>query len=166
MNNNDIFRRIRFTFELSDKKVKEIFAMAGLSVTEVQVKNWLRKDEEPEHQNLKNDQLSSFLDGFIIDKRGKKEDAKPAPVVELNNNVIFRKLRIALNLDEQSILDLFDLVHMKISKHELSSFFRNPKQPQYRACQDQYLRNFLHGLQVKHRPDKVVVKTRLTKKSS
>jgi uncharacterized protein YehS (DUF1456 family) len=42
-------------------------------------------------------------------------------------------------------------VDMRISKHELSAFFRNPNQSQYRPCQDQILRNFLHGLQLKYR---------------
>jgi uncharacterized protein YehS (DUF1456 family) len=40
----------------------------------------------------------------------------------------------------------------RLSKHELSAFFRNPTQPQYRECKDQVLRNFLMGLQMKYRP--------------
>ena len=38
------------------------------------------------------------------------------------------------------------LANKKISKHELSAFFRKPNHNSYRPCLDQYLRNFLNGL--------------------
>jgi uncharacterized protein YehS (DUF1456 family) len=44
-----------------------------------------------------------------------------------------------------------DLSGFKISKHELSAFFRKPENRQYRACNDQIMRNFLKGLQMKVR---------------
>jgi len=44
-------------------------------------------------------------------------------------------------------------VDMHISKHELSAIFRKPGQKQYRECKDQFLRNFLYGLQFKERPE-------------
>jgi len=69
------------------------------------------------------------------------------PEDRLNNNLIFRKLRIALNLKDIDILKLYDHVDIYISEHELSAFFRKPTQRQYRPCKDQFLRNFLIGLQ-------------------
>ena len=62
-----------------------------------------------------------------------------------------RKLKIALNLKSDDILELFALANKKISKHELSAFFRKPNHNSYRPCLDQYLRNFLNGLQIKHK---------------
>lgn len=149
MNNNDILRRIRYTFDISDSKMIDIFALAEYNVNRSKISDWLKKDGDPDYLEISSNQLSSFLDGFIIDKRGKREDGKPVPKVRLNNNVIFRKLKIALNLKDDDILELFELVDLRISKHELSSFFRKPTQSQYRLCQDQFLRNFLHGLQIK-----------------
>ena len=70
----------------------------------------------------------------------------------LNNNLILRKLKIALNLKAEDIIAVLNLADLYISKHELSAFFRKPTQKQYRMCKDQFLRNFLHGLQLKHRP--------------
>ena len=97
------------------------------------------------------EKLSVFLNGLINDRRGKKDGEQPKPEKELNNNIIFRKLKIALNLKEEDILDIFSLVGMNISKHEISAFFRSPEQHQYRLCKDQILRNFIQGLQLKYR---------------
>jgi uncharacterized protein YehS (DUF1456 family) len=97
-------------------------------------------------------ELAIFLTGFIVEKRGKKEGEEPKPEKSLNNNIIFRKLKIALNYKDEDILEILDQRGMRISKHELSAFFRHPDQPQYRPCKDQILRNFLHGLQAKLNP--------------
>jgi len=151
MNHNDILRRIRYTFDFSDSKMIEIFELAGCEVTRAQVSNWLKKDDDPDYQGLYDMDLSIFLNGLIIEKRGKKEGPQPLPETKLNNNIIFRKLKIALNLKDVDVLDILSLVDLRISKHELSAFFRKPNQSQYRLCKDQILRNFLHGLQKKYR---------------
>jgi uncharacterized protein YehS (DUF1456 family) len=153
MNNNDILRRIRYTFDLSDSKMIEIFALASHEVTRAEVSDWLKKDDDPSCLQLYDKQLAIFLNGFIMDKRGKKEGEQPKPEKSLNNNIVFRKLKIALNLKDDDILEILDLVDMHISKHELSAFFRNPNQNQYRPCKDQILRNFIYGLQKKYHVD-------------
>lgn len=150
MTNNDILRRLRFTFDFNDTKMIDLFGMAGQQVTRAQISDWLKKDEDPAYLKLNDHQLATFLNGFITDKRGKKEGKQPLPEKRLNNNVIFRKLKIALNLKDEDILEILNLADMRISKHELSAFFRNPEQNQYRPCEDQILRNFLHGLQIKY----------------
>ena len=61
------------------------------------------------------------------------------------------KLKIALNLQADDILEMLQLADFKISKHELSAFFRKADHKHYRKCQDQVLRHFLKGLQFKHR---------------
>jgi uncharacterized protein YehS (DUF1456 family) len=95
--------------------------------------------------------LAAFLNGFITQKRGKKDGDIAKPEKSLNNNIILRKLKIALNLKDEDILDLLNLADFKFSRHELSALFRKPEQEQFRACKDQVLRNFLMGLQLKHR---------------
>ena len=150
MTNNDIIRRIRYTFEFNDTKMIEIFGLADYQITRAQISDWLKKDDDPAFQELLDYQLAIFLNGFINDRRGKKEGAQPEPEKRINNNIIFRKLKIALNLKDDDILEIFKLVDLRISKHELSSFFRNPNQDKYRPCKDQFLRNFLHGMQIKY----------------
>jgi len=65
--------------------------------------------------------------------------------------MILRKLKIALDLKTDDILDLFALIDKKISKHELSDFFRSPDHKSYRPFMDQYLRSFLNALQTKYK---------------
>lgn len=150
MTNNDILRRIRFTFDFNDTKMIDLFGLADYQVTRAQVSDWLKKDDDPAWQKLNDYQFAIFLNGFINDKRGKKEGKQPVPEKRLNNNIIFRKFKIALDLKDDDILEILELVDIHISKHELSAFFRNPYQKQYRQCEDQILRNFLHGMQIKY----------------
>ena len=156
MNNNDIMRRIRYTFDLSDSEMIEMFRLAGQEATRAQISDWMKKEEDEAFQNLYDPQLAIFLNGFIIVKRGKKDGELPKPEKRMNNNNVFRKLKIALNLKDEDILEILLLADLRISKHELSAFFRNPNQDQYRLCKDQILRNFLMGLQKKYRPDPVI----------
>lgn len=151
MNNNDILRRIRFIFDFNDTKMMELFALGGEEATRAEISDWLKKDEDPDFKGIYDKQLAVFLSGLIIKKRGKKEGVQPQPEKKLNNNIVFRKLKIALNLKDTDILEILELAGMKISKHELSAFFRNPDQSQFRPCKDQVLRNFLQGLQIKHK---------------
>lgn len=148
MTNNDVLRRIRYTFDYNDPKMVKIFGMADHQVTREQVSSWLKKDDDPEFENCSDVNLAAFLNGFINERRGKKEGVQPKPEQRLNNNIIFRKLKIALDLQAEDILEILGLSDVHISKHELSAFFRKPEHKHYRACKDQILRNFLNGMQL------------------
>lgn len=64
----------------------------------------------------------------------------------MNNNDVFKKLRVALQLRDDQIVDIMQLVDFRISKSEIGAFFRNADHPKYMDCGDQVLRNFLDGL--------------------
>lgn len=64
----------------------------------------------------------------------------------MTNNDIFKKLRVALMLRDDEIVEILKLVDFKISKSELGAFFRKEDHPNYMECKDQILRNFLNGL--------------------
>jgi uncharacterized protein YehS (DUF1456 family) len=151
MDNNDIIRSIRYIFDFSDSTMNEIFGHANLTVTRAELSEWLKKEDDPDFKAMNDRQMASFLNGLIVHKRGKREGEQPVPEKRLNNNIVFKKLKIALNLKNEEILEILESVDRKISKHELSAFFRNPEQNQYRDCKDQILRNFLHGLKLKFR---------------
>ncbi|MCD4707649.1 MAG: DUF1456 family protein [Candidatus Sabulitectum sp.] len=153
MINNDILRRIRYALDLSDSRMIEIFGRAGEQVTRNQVCDWLNREDNPAYKKCSDAQLSVFLNGLIIDRRGPKDGPPPEPVLRLTNNMIFKKLRIALNLKAEDILEIMTLAGFKLSKHELSSFFRKPDHKHYRECKDQTLRRFLKGMQLKFRPN-------------
>jgi uncharacterized protein YehS (DUF1456 family) len=151
MTNNDILRRIRYIFDFNDSKMIAIFDLADYQVTRAQISDWLKKEEDPAYQKCTDTQLASFLNGLINDKRGKKEGPQPEPEKRLTNNVVFMKLKIALNLQAEDVLDIMKLADLRMSKHELSAFFRKPGHKNYRECKEQILRNFLMGLQLKYR---------------
>lgn len=153
MTNNDILRRIRYVFDFNDSKIISIFSLAGLEVTREQISDWMKKDDDAAYKSLADVQLATFLNGLIVEKRGKKDGPQPVPEKVLNNNIIFRKLKIALNLQSDDVLNILALADLKISKHELSAFFRKADHKHYRSCKDQILRNFLKGVQLKLRPD-------------
>jgi uncharacterized protein YehS (DUF1456 family) len=153
MHNNDILRQVRYIFDYSDDQMKAIFAQADASFSREEITTWLKKEDDEAFAEMNDEQLAMFLNGFINLKRGKKEGPPSPPEKVLNNNIVFRKLKIALDFKDIDILEVFDLVDLKVGKHELSALFRNPKQSQYRECQDQFLRNFLYGLKMKIRPN-------------
>lgn len=153
MTNNDILRRIRYTFDFNDTKMMAIFALADYTVSREQLSDWLKKEDDPAYKNCNDTQLAIFLNGFINERRGKKDGAQPAPEKDLTNNIIFRKIKIALDLKNEDVLSIMSLANLPISKHELSAFFRRIDHKHYRVCKDQILRNFLAGVQAKYRPD-------------
>lgn len=156
MNNNDILRRLRYTFQFGDAKIISIFGLGNLKVTREQISDWLKKEDADSYKECSDMHTAIFLNGLIIEKRGKKKGSPPEPEKKLTNNIIFTKLKIALNLKAEDVLEIMESAEFNISKHELSAFFRKPDNRHYRACQDQILRNFLKGMQLKYRPkDKV-----------
>ena len=151
MTTNDVIRRIRYTFDFDDATMIKLFALADLEVTRTQVSDWLKKEEDPDFQKCSDRELAIFLNGLIVDKRGKKDGPQVEPESRLSNNIIFRKLKIALNLQADEVQTLVNQGDFNISKHELSAFFRKPENRHYRECKDQVLRNFLKGVQLKYR---------------
>ena len=142
MNNNDVLRRVRYTFNFDDSKMIAIFGQGGLEVTRAEISDWLKKDDDPDYKKCSDEQLATFLNGLIVEKRGKKDGPQPVPEKSLNNNIVFRKLKIALNLQADDVLELVRQKDFQMSKHELSAFFRKPGNRHYRECKDQVLRYF------------------------
>jgi uncharacterized protein YehS (DUF1456 family) len=151
MTNNDVLRRIRYTFDFDDSTMMAMFGLAGLEVTRAQISDWLKKEEDPDLKKCSDRELAIFLNGLIVSKRGERDGPQPEPESRLSNNIIFRKLKIALNLQADEVLVLVNQGDFNISKHELSAFFRKPGNRHYRECKDQVLRNFLKGVQLKYR---------------
>jgi uncharacterized protein YehS (DUF1456 family) len=153
MTNNDVLRRLRYILDLNDSAMISIFGEADLVVTREEISDWLKKDDDPAFVSCNDKLMATFLNGLINHKRGRKEGKQPQPEKTLTNNIVLKKLRIALDLKSEDILDLLELADLYLSKHELSAFFRKPDHKHYRVCKDQVMRNFLQGLQIKHRPE-------------
>jgi len=158
VNSNDILRRTRFIFDFNDAKMMALMSSKDKKITRAEISDFLKKDDDPAQVTVKDSQLAVFLNSLIEEKRGKREGVEPVVEKRLTNNMVFMKLKIALSLKAEDVLDILKLANFKLSKHELSAFFRKPGHKHYRECKDQILRNFLHGLQVKYRTDAVDTK--------
>ncbi len=151
MKANDCLRRVRYILDLNDNEVIALYAQAEQKVTRAQVIAWLKKEDDPDYKECSDAMFATFLNGLINQRRGGKDGPQPEPGKSMSNNVVFRKLKIAFNLQAEEILSILSLADLNISKHELSVFFRRPDHKHYRVCKDQILRNFLTGLQIKYR---------------
>ena len=154
MNNNDILRRIRFALSLNDQQMIAIFAHMDQQVSAAVLHQYLAKEDDKDYAPCRDKMLGAFLDGLIIEKRGRQEDA-PLPSLKkrLTINDMLMKLRIALMLKSEDMIEILALADFRLSKGELSAFFRKPDHRNYKSCGTQVLRNFLFGLTKKLRPE-------------
>ncbi len=129
---NDCLRRIRYILNFDDGRMIAVFAEADQKVTRGQVSAWLKRDDDPAYEECSEVMFATFLNGLINQKRGKKDGPQLEPEQSLTNNIIFRKLKIAFNLQSEEILSILSLVDLHISKHELSAFFRRANHKHYR----------------------------------
>ncbi len=149
MINNDVLRSIRYMLDLSDQKVVEIAHLVdpALPLDKDQVRVFLLKDEEPGYVDCSDGVLAHFLDGLIVHLRGRDESRPPRPVEpRISNNVVLKKLRVAFELQDADMHQVFADAGFPLSRPELSALFRSPGHKNYRACGDQLLRAFLKGL--------------------
>lgn len=64
----------------------------------------------------------------------------------LTNNDILKKLRVALELKDEDVVQILKLAGFEITKSEVNALYRTPDHRNYKECGDQLLRNFLNGL--------------------
>lgn len=150
MNNNDVLRRLRYTFNYNDKQMIALFASGSMAATREQVSQWLKKDADVDFMACSDFELASFLNGFINEKRGKRDGKQAVAEQKLTNNVILTKLKIALNLKAEELIELLNTVDFRLSKPELTAFSRKPEHKNYRICKDQVLRNLLQAIEKKY----------------
>lgn len=154
MTNNDILRRLRYALNLPDGLAVKIFALGGKDASPAELALWMTKEDEPGHTPCRDEVLGAFLDGFITLRRGPRPEGSPTPVAErLTNNLILKKLRIALAWQEEEVLAALATGGMTVSKNELSALFRKPGQKNFKPCGDQLLRAFLTGMIEKEKPE-------------
>ena len=150
MTNNDTLRRLRYALNIKDAQVGKYIAKSGTPPSAAQVASWLKREEEAGYVELSDATLCRFLDGLIIEKRGPRPDGSiPEPLEFLSNNEILKKLRIALELRDEDMKEVFNKAEFVVHRAELSSFFRKEGHRNYRKCPDQVLRKFLTGLSQK-----------------
>lgn len=159
MNHNDRLTRLRYALDIKDTDMVDIFALGGFKINRKDYMALLNKvsdqdADENEYELICTDEMfERFLNGLIISQRGKKDDKEP--VLELNahnaNNLLLKKVKIALSLTSDDILDILADADVEISKSELSAVLRKEGHRNYKPCGDRYVRNFLKGLALGYR---------------
>jgi uncharacterized protein YehS (DUF1456 family) len=175
MTNNDILIRLRYALDIKDTDMVEIFKLGGVEVTKEEVLKMLVKskdsyqnedgygDEVEEGEDYiacNNFMFESFLNGLITFNRGKQEPKpgqpeRPEMILKEDsgnvNNVMLKKIKIALALTSEDMIDLLNKAGVTITKGELSALLRKEGHKNYKWCGDRYARNFLKGLAIKYR---------------
>ncbi|MEK3889874.1 YehS family protein [Bacillus sp. FSL K6-3431] len=174
MENTDILIRLRYALDIKNTDMVEIFKLGGIEVTKEEVLKMLTKSNDNYDNEADNDgdiaeseeiikcnniTLESFLNGFITFKRG-KQDPKPGQLErpelstknnESVNNILLKKLKIALTLTSEDMLDILENAGVIITKGELGALLRKEGHKNYKKCGDKYARNFLKGLTIRYR---------------
>ena len=144
---NEILYRIQKALHLSKEEILEIYTLESYEMTATRLDTLLKRRADKDFQLCSYEELGIFLDGLITLKRGespKKPDEKEA--VELTNNLILKKLRIALELKEHETEIIFGLADITLTKQELKSLFRKEGHKNFKKCSDALLIAFLDGL--------------------
>lgn len=149
MTNNDLLRRLRYALNLNGETIAGLCTLGGHEIGPIDVLKLLKKEEEPGFVACGDTVMGAFLDGLIVSRRGAHEP-KPGSAkttdMALSNNLILRKLRIALELNDEAMLAILGRAGVQLSKSELSAMFRAKGHRNYKPCGDQMLRNFIRGL--------------------
>lgn len=167
MDNNDILIRVRYALDIKNQDMMEIFKLGGYEFSKEEIlkiltksKNELDDTEENDDQiKCNNKMLEAFLNGLITFKRG-KQDVKPGqptpPESSVQksdnvNNMLLKKMKVALQLTTEEMLDILDDGGIAVSKGELGAILRKPGHRNYKECGDNFARKFLKGLTIKYR---------------
>ncbi|MCG2721822.1 MAG: DUF1456 family protein [Thermodesulfovibrionales bacterium] len=154
MNKNDVLRKLRYALNLNDSAMLELFRLTDHEIEQSKLTGLLKKEDDEGFVACRDDVLGYFLDGLILQRRGRKE-AKPCetrkPDPRLTNNAVLKKLRIALELKEEDMRAILKLADVDLSKSELTALFRKEGHKNYKECGDQFLRKFLQGLSIRYR---------------
>lgn len=153
MLNNDVLRSLRYTLNLNDNALLELFHNIEPDLDVATLRSYLASEEDESFVRMDDELMVGFLDSLIVSRRGPSPQPAPPTELPLTNNTVLKKLRVAFTLQEADLLAILDSVAFTVTKPELSALFRKPDHKNYRLCGDQLLRQFLKGLTLRLRPE-------------
>nr|MCS5578407.1 DUF1456 family protein [Alteromonas macleodii] len=156
MIHNDVLRRLRYALAINDTAAISIFKLVNYDMEIDYLHAVMKREGEEGYLPCRDKIIALFLDGLIIKNRGRQEGQMPqelGPKERLSNNEVLRKIRIAMSYKDDDMIAVLKLADFRISKGELSAFFRKPDHRNYKPAGDQVVRNLLQGMVKKYRPD-------------
>lgn len=140
--------KIKEALRLDLDTMHKIYALEEYPIDEKRLRAILKKPSAKGHENATYEELGIFLDGLIRLRRGAITNPPPDDAeIELDNNLILKKLRIALELKDPDMEVIFELGERPLSRSKLRDLFRSPSHPKYLPCPDAVLNDFLLGLE-------------------
>jgi uncharacterized protein YehS (DUF1456 family) len=144
---NDIIFKVKTALKLSNSAILKIYELADFPMSEPQLNKILKKQQDKDFITCKYDELGAFFDGLIIFKRRASKNKKSSnETIELTNNLMLKKLRIALELKEAETEIIFSLGEAELTKQQLASLFRKESNKNFKICSDELFISFLDGL--------------------
>jgi len=114
-------------------------------MTKDHLESLLKRSQDNSFMIATYEELGIFLDGLVTLRRGSSPVLVDEEVL-LTNNLILKKLRIALDLKEYELRILFALADVELTKQQLASLFRKENHKNFKPCSDELLGSFLNGL--------------------
>lgn len=147
MKPNEVIKKLSLALSLNRDDIKKIFEAVEFEIDDDRLDAILAKPSSKKYQVASYEELGNFLDGLIAFKRGEiaKRPDEDEEVI-LDNNLILKKIRVALQLKEYEISIIFALVDREVSKSTIRDIFRNPNHPKFKRCSNAMLEDFLDGL--------------------
>lgn len=147
INTNEILYRIQKALNLSIEEMLEAYKLEAYNMESSHLESLLKRRLDKGFMLCSYEELGVFLDGLVTLKRGPSpKTSTDDEAVELTNNLILKKLRIALNLKEAETEIIFGLADVELSKQQLASLFRKEGHKNFKTCSDELLNAFLDGL--------------------
>ena len=143
---NEVIYRIHKALHLSLDEMIEAYTLEEYKMEASHLEALLKRRQDDGFMLCSYEELGVFLDGLVTLKRGPSPKKKSEEAVELTNNLILKKLRIALELKESETEIIFGLADVELSKQQLASLFRKEGHKNFKACSDELLMAFLEGL--------------------
>jgi uncharacterized protein YehS (DUF1456 family) len=147
INTNEVIYKLQQALSLTLEEMIEAYKLENYDMSQIHLKRLLTRRQEKDFMLCSYEELGVFLDGLVTLKRG-PSPKKPheREVIELSNNLILKKLRIALELKEAETEIIFGLADVELSKQQLASLFRKEGHKNFKVCSDELLMAFLEGL--------------------
>lgn len=147
MNTNDILYKIQKALDLSTVDILKAYELENYEMDASRLDALFKRRHDKDFKKCSYEELGVFLDGLVTLKRGPSpQKPKDDEAIALTNNLILKKLRIALELKEAETEIIFGLGEADLSKQEFKSLFRKEGHKNFKACSDALLISFLNGL--------------------
>ncbi len=147
MKTSVVITALKDALNLSRPQILSLYNLVSYPMSKERLDGILKNPSNKRSITATYEELGLFLDALILHKRKESPNSTDSDEeIELTNNLILKKIRVALNLKEYEIAIIFELVDFKISKSKIKNLFRSPKHPKYIECDDKTLLAFLEGL--------------------